>query len=261
MSACIHPRHGATPPLPADGLMLCERCLARLRTDLAAIVSLWGLLAEMVTPGNGGSSGAAAGKPGSRPPCSLDILDITDPRGAVCQQIGGWARMVIEERQLAAAPADAEQAARLLTIHADWVAAQPWADEACAEIHDAAYAIRRACKDLPDRPVGTCPDIDPRGESDRCGGPLRWIDGSTAVRCARCGSSWRADDLVNVGRVSPLNLWESVPNVAVMLDMSERTLRHWVLTGKVKRNSLGQVSHADAWRHAHRDLPPDDAAL
>ena len=252
MSTCIHPRHGTTAPLTAGSMLLCERCLTVLHHDLRAIVSLWPLLAEMVTPGNGGNNGGAAGKPGSRPPCDLDILDITDPRGTVSQQIGGWARIVIEERQLSATPADAEQAARLLTIHADWIAAQPFADEVCAEIHDNAYAIRRACRDLPDPPIGKCPDIDPRGESDTCGGPLRWIDGTVSVVCGRCGSAWRSDDLVNVGRVSPLNLWESVPHVAAMLDMSERTLRHWVVTGKVRRNSLGQVRHADVW-HCKND--------
>ena len=259
MTATCIGKHDNDPPLTTHG-MLCARCHGRLARALADIVALYPLLDELLIPGSNGNGGTR-GKPGSRPACDLDVADLRDTRGTVHAEVSGWARIVIEERQLAARPLDVDQSARLLAIHIDWVAAQPWADEACAEIHDAAYAIRRACKDLPDRPVGTCPDIDPRGETDTCGGPLRWVDGSTAVRCARCGSSWRADDLVNVGRVSPLNLWESVPNVAVMLDMSERTLRHWVLTGKVKRNSLGQVSHADAWRHAHRDLPPDDAAL
>lgn len=259
MSAtCIHPRHGATPPLPADGLMLCERCLARLRTDLAAIVSLWGLLAEMVTVSNGGTAGTAAGKPGSRPPCSLDILDITDPRGAVCQQIGGWARMVIEERQLSAAPADAEQAARLLTIHADWVAAQPWADEAAQEIHDAAYAIRRACRDLEYRwTVGTCTMPGPDG--DDCGGPIQvdvqhlatWsadrddYDKRSMIRlvCRACGDTWTESDLDGYMVVN--DVWLPIDDAAHQLGTSRRTLNRHAAAGRIRRRR-GMVSWADA---------------
>lgn len=252
MSTCIHPRHGTEPPLVAASLMLCERCLTILQTDLRAIVSLWPLLAEFATPGNGGSSGGAAGKPGSRPPCNVDILDITDARGVIAQSIGGWARMVIEQRQLSASPADAEQAARLLTIHADWVAAQPWADEACAEIHDAAYAIRRVCKDLPDRPVGTCPDIDPRGETDTCGGPLRWVDGSIAVRCARCGSAWAEADLPHLLRVVKPHAKFPVPRewVAARYAIDPATLRQWVRRGHVKTYSDEQVELFDVLRRA-----------
>lgn len=249
MTTCIG-RHDTDPPLPEPGLLLCRRCYANLAKDLAAIASLWHHLADMLIPVGGTSAGS--GKPGSRPACNLDAADVLDPRGAVHQRIVSWARVVIEDRQLAARRLDAEQAARLLTVHLDWIAAQPWCDEAASELHDCAWQIRKVCGDLPDQPIGTCPDIDPRGETDTCGGPLRWIDGTVSVMCGRCGSAWRADDLVNVGRVSPLTLWESVPNVAAMLDMSERTLRHWVMTGMVKRNSLGQVNHGDVWRHAHR---------
>ena len=246
---CIHSRHGEEPPLADDGLMLCRHCLGRLNRALSDIVTLWPLLDEMITPGNNGNGGGASGKPGSRPPCDLDVADITDPRSTTSQQLTSWAALVIEERQLSQRTSlDGEQAARLLTVHAEWLAAQPFVDEAMSEIGDAAYRIRRACKDLPEPPLGKCPDIDPRGESDTCGGPLRWHDGTVAVICGRCGSRWRSDDLVNVGRVSPLNLWESVPHVAAMLDMSERTLRHWVMGGRVKRNSLGHVRHADVWR-------------
>ena len=245
MTATCIGRHDDDPPLATHG-MLCARCHGRLARALADIVALYPTLAVVVML-SGNPSGGSRGKPGSRPPCNVDVIDLTDPRGETHAQIAGWTRIVIEERRLAAQPADIEQAARLLTIHLDWIAEQPWADEALLEISNVAYRIRRACNDLPDPPIGTCPDIDPRGETDRCGGPLRWIDGSTAVTCSRCGSNWDTDSLVYVGRVSPLALWGTVPDVARMLDMPERTLRHWVATGALRRNSLGQVKHGDVW--------------
>ena len=245
MTATCIGKHTDDPPLTTHG-MLCARCHGRLARALADIVALYPTLAVVVML-SGNPSGGSRGKPGSRPPCNVDVIDLTDPRGETHAQIAGWTRIVIEERRLAAQTADIEQAARLLTIHLDWIAEQPWCDEALLEISNVAYRIRRACNDLPDPPIGTCPDIDPRGETDRCGGPLRWIDGSTAVTCSRCGSNWDTDSLVYVGRVSPLALWGTVPDVARMLDMPERTLRHWVATGALRRNSLGQVKHGDVW--------------
>ena len=242
---CVGTHHGQRPQ-PDIGL-LCAKCAGRLRRDLADIILLWTLLDDLLIPGGRGG-GHHAGKPGSRPACDLDVADLRDPRGVVHAEITGWARIVIEERRLSASPADAEQATRLLQTHLDWVAAQPWVDEAAGEIRDAAHRIRVACHDLPDPPIGRCPDIDPRGESDTCGGPLRWVDGSTAVACARCQSRWGVEDLAHVGRVSPINVWGTVPQIAEMLDAPERTVRRWVAIGKVRRNVFGQVRHADVWR-------------
>jgi hypothetical protein len=110
--------------------------------------------------------------------------------------------------------------------------------------------MKRLANDLPPRPLGTCPDEDPTAESDRCGGPLRWVDGY--VQCARCLGRWDVNSLIYLGRVSPLNVWDTVPTIAAMLDIPDRTVRNWVTAGKIRRNAYGQVRHADVWRHAHR---------
>jgi hypothetical protein len=203
-------------------------------------------LDELLIPGSNGNGGSR-GKPGSRPPCNVDVIDLTDPRGETHAQIAGWTRIVIEERRLAAQPADIEQAARLLTIHLDWIAEQPWCDEALLEISNVAYRIRRACNDLPDPPIGTCPDIDPRGETDRCGGPLRWIDGSTAVTCSRCGSSWSEADLPHILRVvEPTRKFPvSRDWVAMTYGVAAGTLRQWVRRGHVRTYSDEQVDLFD----------------
>jgi hypothetical protein len=247
MNTCIHPRHGEEPPLADDGLMLCRHCLGRLNRALGDVILLWIPLDETITHGNNsGVGGGAAGKPGSRPPCDIDAIAARDNANEV---LGSWAAMVIDERQLSTRTSlDGEQAARLLAVHSDWLAAHPTAADACEEVEKVAHWIRAKCKDLPESPLGRCPDIDPMGQTDRCGGPLRWQDGTMTLVCGRCGSTWDGGSLIHVGRVSPLNLWESVPHVADMLGMSERTVRHWVTVGKIHRNSLGQVRHADVWR-------------
>ena len=257
MTATCIGKHTDDPPLTTHG-MLCARCHGRLARALADIVALYPTLAVVVML-SGNPSGGSRGKPGSRPPCNVDVIDLTDPRGETHAQIAGWTRIVIEERRLAAQPADIEQAARLLTIHLDWIAEQPWCDEALLEISNVAYRIRRACNDLPDPPIGTCPDVDPRGETDRCGGPLRWIDGY--VQCSRCDGRWDSSSLIYLGRVSPINMWGSVPQIAEMVDASERTVRRWVSTGKVRKNTFGQVRHADVWHILQARSEPPAASV
>lgn len=256
--------HPNDPPLALPGLRLCGHHHGRLARSIEDVRTLWPVLAVVVALGNAAAGGSHHGKPGSRPPCRIDVLDITDPRGITHAQVVGWARIVIEERNLSARPTDIEQAARLLATHMDWLAAQPWVDECLAELGDASYRIRRACNDLPDPPIGRCPDVDPMGEQDACGGPLRitraehFGDVSALdVRCARCGSRWGVNDLVHVGRVSPLDVWGTVPQVAEMLDAPERTVRRWVSLGQIRKNAAGQVRHADVWHIlAGKKRPP-----
>ena len=245
MTATCIGKHTDDPPLTTHG-MLCRRCHGRLARALADIVALYPLLDELLIPGSNGNGGAR-GKPGSRPACDLDVADLRDTRGTVHAEVSGWARIVIEERQLVARPLDVDQAARLLAIHIDWISEQPWADDALSELHDAAYAIRRACRDLPDPPIGTCPDIDPRGETDRCGGPLRWIDGSTAVTCSRCGSSWSETDLPHILRVvEPTRKFPvSRDWVAMTYGVASGTLRQWIRRGHVRTYSDEQVDLFD----------------
>ena len=248
--------HDDDPPLAEPGLMLCRRCTQRLHRHLAHIVGLWGVLAVMLNPG--GTTGGSHGKPGSRPPLALDIVDITDPRGQTHAQIAGWARIVIEERRLADRPLDTEQAARLLAVHADWVAAQPWADEALLEIGQAAHRIRRACRDIEHRwVVGTCAMPGPDG--DDCGGPIQvdvqhrstWdadrddYDKRSTIRlvCRTCGDAWTEADLDGYMVVN--DVWLPIDDAAHQLGVSRRTLNRHAAAGLVRRRR-GMVSWADA---------------
>lgn len=238
--------HDTDPPLAHHGL-LCSRCHGRLARALSDIATLYPLLEELLIPGSV-NGGGTRGKPGSRPACDLDVADLRDARGTVHAEVSGWARIVIEERQLAARPLDVEQSARLLTIHLDWISEQPWVDEALREIGGAAWTIRRVCHDLPDPPIGTCPDVDPRGQADVCGGPLRiHSDAQVSVVCARCGSQWGVADLPHILRVVQPARRFPVPRawVAMRYGLEMGTLRQWIRRGHVRAYSDKQVELFD----------------
>lgn len=243
MTTCIG-THDGVPPLAEPGAMLCPRCTGRLRRDLADVATLWPLMVDLLEPGANGT--ASRGKPGSRPPCNLDIADITDVRGQTHAQIVGWARIVIEERRLAATPADAEQAVRLLTIHAAWITEQPWVDEMAAEIHDAAHRIRRACGETGVVPLGTCSAEDPRHPGQDCGGPLYWIDGSMMVRCSRCHDTWDEGSLMAMTTV--VDVWVAVADAAALLGLTTRTINRYAEAGHIRRDR-GRVVYSDVVQH------------
>lgn len=242
--------------LSEPGLLVCKRHRRQLGNDLAAISGLWSLLPVFIQPGAGTSG--THGKPGSRPPINLDVADILDPRGTVHQQLTSWARVVIEDRQLAARSLNADQAARLLAVHADWLAAQLFADEALAEIHDCAHRVRLVCGDLSHRwVVGTCSMPGPDG--DDCGGDLqvvvqhidRWDadrdDYDKRLRvdlvCRICGDTWTEADLD--GYMSVNDVWLPIDDAAYQLGVTRRTLDRHAANGTIRRKR-GMVSWSDA---------------
>ena len=238
--------HDDDPPLALPGLRLCQRHHGRLARDLTDIVTCWSLLAELHEPGRGGTG--THGKRADPPaPVNLDVADITDPRTSQVIAAMGWARIVVEDRRLAVMPSDVAECAGLLTRHLEWVAAQDWADEACDEISAAARTLRWATGDNPDAPLGTCPDIDPRGEQDRCGGPLRWVEGTTAVRCGRCGSHWAEADLPHILRVvQPTRRFPVERDwVCWRYGVTDGQLRTWVWRGQVRTFGDRQVDLFD----------------
>jgi hypothetical protein len=244
VTTCIHPRHGQEPPLADEPLMLCHHCHGRLRRDLDALIALWPLLDEMVTPGNNGSGGGAAGKPGSRPPCDLDAIDARDNATAV---IGSWARVVIEDRQLSGRGSlDGESAARLLVIHLEWLTAQPFADDAATEVADVVYLVRRACRDLGRAPIGTCRAVDPREPSKDCGGPLYWIDTSMQVRCSRCHDTWNEADLQAITAV--VEVWVPIADAAALMGLTVRTINRYAEAGHIRRRR-GRVVYSEVVDH------------
>lgn len=244
-ATCIG-HHDTDPPLALPGLRLCGHHHGRLARDLNDIITNWSLLAELHEPGRGGTG--THGKRADPPaPVNIDVADVTDPRTSSVIAAMGWAQIVVEERRLAVAPSDVADAAALLARHIEWVAAQDWADDACDEIGQAARTLRHITGDSPDPPIGTCPDIDPRGEHDTCGGPLRWVDGSTAVVCGRCGSAWADADMPHLLRVVRPTAKFPVPRawIVARYGLELTTLRQWIRRGHVKTYTDEQVELFD----------------
>ena len=235
--------HDDDPPLALPGLRLCRHHHGRLARDLADIVTCWSLLAELHEPGRGGTG--THGKRADPPaPVNLDVADITDPRTSQVIAAMGWARIVVEDRRLAVLPSDVAECAGLLTRHLEWVSAQDWADEACAEISAAARTLRWACGERNAPPIGTCRAPDPRNPGQDCGGPLHWIDGTLTVRCVRCHDTWSEADLVGMARI--VDVWLPTNVVSSTLGVPMRTVQHWAATGVIRRLRHGIVSWTDA---------------
>lgn len=250
----------------ARGGHLCDHCLANLRRDLDDVARLWRVLHEMLEPGRGSRSGGRGKRTDPPAPLRLDILDLLDTRhipdrdeirSEAAQHINGWARVWCEEQNYTQ-PTDVAAAAQLLATHTEGLARQDWIDEATRDLRRALAILKVAAHDTGEPRIGTCWQATDTG--DTCGGTLRihtrWHPtdpgaDQTFVVCSKCKDLWTTDDLAHVGRVSPIQLWESVTRIASMLDIPARTVRHWAATGVIRRNGLGQVLHADAWRHAH----------
>ena len=241
--------------------VICTSCTAKIRRDLDTVGRLRAQLDP--TPGRTGSAGRASGKPGSRPPANLTIIAMADIRSRfrltddgeadpdnvtnVDADLLTEARLVIEARRLNPPMRDVFDSLRILNIHLDWICGSDRVDEFAAVLSGCAQALRSVLRDWPDPAIGTCPDIDPRGERDRCGGPLRWIDGSTAVVCGRCGSAWSEADLPHFLRIVEPSRRFPVPRAWVVLryGVAPATLRQWIRRGHVKTYSDEQVELFD----------------
>ena len=99
--------------------------------------------------------------------------------------LGGWARIVIEERHLTNTPkATVAAVAGFLLVHHDWTAGRPWADEYAFAVRGCAHEARRLCG-LYDAPV----DIKVGVPCSRAGCDalaLYEIPGEDRIECGVC---------------------------------------------------------------------------
>lgn len=211
-TACIM-RH-RDPRRALSGALLCGKHERDLLEDLRDLTDLYPLLDHVLEPGSVQADELVRYGRQVDPPAAarLDVVALRDQRttwdpGAdpdavdILGVLGGWARILREERQLAdpdTATVTSEAAA--LRTHHEWIITQPWVDEYATEVHRAALAVRHACGEYErsDR-VGTCTIPTDDGT---CGGPL-YPDryGLMRVRCARCGETWDEDDLRRLGLI------------------------------------------------------------
>ena len=198
---------------PVDLGLLCKRCVKNLRRMLREIPDLYATLD--VTPGHAASDeGVRHTKVSGSPALArLDVVALMDPRTSatdssgepwdgsayIPNEVGTWALLLAEERQVTTRIATMYEAARFLT---DWIAelcASEWVDEC----YDALVEVEKLLKRVHgDRRTGAvvvkrCINVYQRdGETIECGGTIRVTQATEAVRCRRCGRRYEGYSLV-----------------------------------------------------------------
>lgn len=117
---------------------------------------------------------------------TLSILDV----------LHSWARLVREERALTAPHAPTIGSERdLLTRQLEWLADQPFIDEAYADVRNLLGQLKGTNGTADEKPVGRCylPATD--GKEPICNGPI-WVDVIAGqAHCGRCRQTWDGPQL------------------------------------------------------------------
>lgn len=205
----------------------------------------------------------------SKPPLRVAAILSGDTEEYIC----GWAADVIHTSRTLGLP----EASRLLARHVFALACHDAIVDIYRELHQAAHDCREVIPD--DRwndeerdkraaILGRCPQPDPRGERDACGGPLRWRTPAWAshvsddlaaieVECARCKDVWGMADLPHILRVVQPRRRFPVPRawVCKRYRINPSTLRQWIYRGQVRTYSDEQVELFDVLARINDDTP------
>ena len=190
---------GCLPHRAADGLRLCERCIARLAADANLAAHLHTELEHVL---------AAPERPGERTSGSPDRARLPNPAAVECRTeirhvLASWSRLIAEDRGHRL-PADTVPAmGAYVARNAVWLAAQDYAGDACTELADLAHG--RAWRVA--YPNGTR-SFDVAGcPMDGCGGTIRAVLRQTdsllpsALICSTDETHcWAASEWITLGR-------------------------------------------------------------
>jgi hypothetical protein len=190
------------------GAYACGDCQLRLVRKLSDIETYLSIVSAVPVRG---AAGPHAKGYESTPPARLDVIamldwrteingasgadiddDVLDEVPNVRADLDGWSRIVHEEHP----EHPRGTGGWFLRTRCDWIVHQPWVDEFAADIARVHGALRAACCDLPDEPVGECLT---RGCDGRAY-PTRDRDG---VRCERCKRMYRGHELVQLRLLQP----------------------------------------------------------
>lgn len=206
--SCVLPgaRHDE---LPRDSYA-CPSCQRHLVRRLGEIEDYLSIVSPL--PSRSGDFGPRRPGYASTPPLRLEVVAMLDPRteingssGAsddddvldeipnVWADLGGWARVLMEENPVAV-PLGGGWAA-FLRSWCSWICQQAWVDEFAADMARVHAALRQACGDAPGRPFAHCPQVI---EARVCGGWIAMFDDGTGAQCRTCRSSWRRDQLLDL---------------------------------------------------------------
>lgn len=267
---CQHPNCEPNRSPAWGDTRLCGLHLRGLQADIDDIC--WALDLEahwhrdfLTTAGESGGRTV----PDSRPPLRVAAILSGDAPAFIT----GWASDIVRTSRTLSLL----EAAQLLARHSLLLAAH----EAIADIVDELHRAARDCREvIPDDRwndeardkraaiLGRCPQPDPRGERDACGGPLRWRTPAWAshvsddlaaieVECARCKDVWGMADLPHILRVVQPRRRFAVPRawVCKRYRINPSTLRQWIYRGQVRTYSDEQVELFDVLARINDDTP------
>lgn len=208
-----HCRRNGHPTQINPPATICQRCEDQIRDWCRNIPDLYALLPTFIEHGTTDTNpDSKATKAAQAPaPMRLEIIDLlderrgrrwqgtepTDDRRGVFGTVLAWANYIRDERHLATPePTTVTDACQLLGNHMLWFADQDIAAEAHAELKALHRDLSDAVGNYRPRPVGSCHVTDDNDQP--CGGPLM-ANQHGGVHCPRCGSTWDANRLRQLG--------------------------------------------------------------
>lgn len=209
---------------------MCVRCTVRLGQMLRNLPELYVRLEVEIVRATPAPSERSASKEAPMPvsAANLDLLTLNVEHVKGVEAVEGWCRIVIEERSVNwPNPLDSvygrlSVACQFLTVHLEWISAQPWCDEFAAEVGLLERALRHAVEPEPiTRTRIPCPDCQRpmlRDETD---------PGLPAMVCRPCESRWESEAfLVLAERLDSYPVL--IEDVAQHLMIPAHRIRNWV---------------------------------
>lgn len=163
---CISPRcwtgQSGDPHLAADGLYLCIRCTTNIATDARSAAELHAELALVLSASGRPGETPPPNKPGSREPNDAAVV----ARATISHVLASWCKLISEERGMHLPRQRCEEIlpdgiqgppqrfwrvidepsrmADYIAKHAEWLAAQHFADEVSDELAELAHGKPRS---------------------------------------------------------------------------------------------------------------------
>lgn len=256
--------------------MTCRRCYERMARQLADLPKLYVYAGQELTPGAGSDTGGRGTERGIGVRiAALDLRAGLDLLGVLGQWERDWRETFEDPAPTAAPRAHRDRVGADLVAVCGWLRANlirsarahPAIDVFAGELGELHQAASIAARTVGRREVWVeCPtdvgqdanpdltgqtEVDPDAGPRRCGKRLRLtgLDATKNVWCRGCRRSWNVQRLLMVAASDvETGVWLPPEDVAILLGVSERTLRLWAKDGEVDRAhgryELGSVKDA-----------------
>ena len=228
---------------PVDA-MACGRCESMMRSQIADLPKFAHLASQRLQPRQGSTRGTERGFG-----LSMAALEASCAYDAVAV-MENWVRDWRETYHLAPYGIATETIAHADLLQHICTFLDAWLHNACtdhvaidlfaAELRQQWAAMREGANETPANSwIIPCPaDIDYDGEVVTCGKPIKIVevDMEALVNCPTCKTHWRVGRLLYVGASTvDGGIYVDPEAASQYLGVTERTLRQWAKSGKIKR--------------------------